>query len=85
MRVLVIDVGGTNVKVLATGQRQVTLGTEVREGHLEDSTLIFHVAAPDTPGGPGEFHPRRERGDHDRHGLWLYLRHAQTEKSALLR
>jgi hypothetical protein len=32
------------------GQRQITLGTEVREGHLEDSTLIFYVRAPDTPG-----------------------------------
>jgi hypothetical protein len=65
------------------GQRPITLGTEVREGHLEDSTVMFHVAAPDTP-GPGEFHPHRERRDHDRHGLWLYLRHAETEKSAIL-
>ncbi|MGH8064102.1 MAG: hypothetical protein ACRERE_02455 [Candidatus Entotheonellia bacterium] len=37
------------------GQRQITLGTEVREGHLEDSTLIFHVAAPDTPAGQVNF------------------------------
>jgi len=31
------------------------LGTEVREGHLEDSTLIFYVGAPDTPGGRVNF------------------------------
>lgn len=37
------------------GGRQVRLGTEVREGHLEDSTLIFHVGAPDTPGGRVNF------------------------------
>jgi hypothetical protein len=37
------------------GQRPITLGTEVREGHLEDSTLIFHAAAPDTPGGQVNF------------------------------
>jgi hypothetical protein len=30
--------------------RQITLGEEVRDGHLENSTLIFHVAAPDIPG-----------------------------------
>jgi hypothetical protein len=27
----------------------------VREGHLEDSTLIFYVGAPDTPGGRVNF------------------------------
>jgi hypothetical protein len=32
------------------GRRQYTLGTEVREGHLEESTLIFYVRAPDAPG-----------------------------------
>jgi hypothetical protein len=37
------------------GGRQIRLGTEVREGHLEDSTLIFHVGAPDTPGGRVNF------------------------------
>jgi hypothetical protein len=37
------------------GQRQITLGTEVRGGHLEDSTLIFHVVAPDTPAGQVNF------------------------------
>jgi hypothetical protein len=37
------------------GQQQIRLGTEVREGHLEDSTLIFHVEAPDTPGGRVNF------------------------------
>jgi hypothetical protein len=36
-------------------QPQIPLGTEMREGHLEDSTLIFHVAAPDTPGGRVNF------------------------------
>jgi hypothetical protein len=30
--------------------RQSALGQEVREGHLEDSTLIFYVRAPDTRG-----------------------------------
>ena len=35
--------------------RQIRLGTDVREGHLEDSTLIFHVGAPDTPGGRVNF------------------------------
>ena len=37
------------------GQSQIRLGTEVREGHLEDSMLIFQVAAPDTPGGQVNF------------------------------
>jgi len=35
------------------GERQgqyLTLGEEVRDGHIEDSTLIFHVEAPDIPG-----------------------------------
>jgi hypothetical protein len=32
------------------GAELIRLGTEVREGHLEDSTLIFYVGAPDTPG-----------------------------------
>ena len=30
--------------------RTISLGEEIREGHLEDSTLIFHVLAPDLPG-----------------------------------
>jgi hypothetical protein len=37
------------------GQAQIRLGTEVREGILEDSTLMFNVAAPDTPGGQVNF------------------------------
>ena len=37
------------------GASQIRLGTEVREGHVEDSTLIFHVGAPDTPGGRVNF------------------------------
>jgi hypothetical protein len=37
------------------GGRQIRLGTEVRDGHLEDSTLIFHVEAPDTPAGRVNF------------------------------
>jgi hypothetical protein len=37
------------------GTQPIRLGTEVREGHLEDSTLIFHVGAPDTPGGRVNF------------------------------
>ena len=35
--------------------RQILLGEEVREGHIEDSTLIFHVDAPDAPGGQVNF------------------------------
>ena len=31
------------------GGRQVALGQEVRDGHLEDSTLIFHVIAENAP------------------------------------
>ena len=31
--------------------RQLRLGEEVRDGQLMDSTLMFHVEAPDTPGG----------------------------------
>ena len=42
------------------GAGQIRLGTEVREGHLEDSTLIFHVGAPDTPGGRVNFTLYRE-------------------------
>ena len=30
--------------------RQIKLGQEVRDGHIEDSTLIFHVQALDLPG-----------------------------------
>jgi hypothetical protein len=30
--------------------RQIILGEEIRDGHIEDSTLIFHVEAPDVPG-----------------------------------
>jgi hypothetical protein len=37
------------------GAEQMRLGTEVREGHLEDSTRIFYVGAPDTPGGRVNF------------------------------
>jgi hypothetical protein len=37
------------------GGQQIRLGTEVREGHLEGSTLIFYVEAPDTPGGQVNF------------------------------
>jgi hypothetical protein len=35
--------------------RQIALGQEVCEGHLEDSTLIFYVRALDTPGGRANF------------------------------
>ena len=35
--------------------RQILLGEEIRDGHIEDSTLIFHVEAPDTPGGQVNF------------------------------
>jgi hypothetical protein len=37
------------------GTQPIRLGTEVREGHLEDSTLVFNVEAPDTPGGQVNF------------------------------
>ena len=37
------------------GSGQITLGKDVREGQMEDSTLIFHVAAPDTPAGQVNF------------------------------
>lgn len=30
--------------------RTINLGEEIREGHIDDSTLIFHVTAPDLPG-----------------------------------
>jgi hypothetical protein len=30
--------------------RTFNLGEEIREGHIDDSTLIFHVTAPDLPG-----------------------------------
>jgi hypothetical protein len=43
------------VREVFEGADQKRLGTEVREGHLEDSTLIFHVGAPDTPGGRVNF------------------------------
>jgi hypothetical protein len=36
-------------------QRQFTMGQEVREAQLEDSTLIFYVEAPDAPGGRVNF------------------------------
>jgi hypothetical protein len=37
--------------------RQITLGEEVRGGHIEASTLIFHVEAPDLPGRQVNFTP----------------------------
>jgi hypothetical protein len=30
--------------------RNITLGQEIREGEIEDSTLIFYMLAPDLPG-----------------------------------
>ena len=35
--------------------RPSKLGAEIRDGTLEDSTLIFHVDAPDAPGGQANF------------------------------
>ena len=35
--------------------RQLLLGEEVRDGQIMDSTLMFHVEAPDTPGGQVNF------------------------------
>lgn len=43
------------IPVFGGWRRQYTLGTDVREGHLEDSTLIFYVRAPDAPGGRVNF------------------------------
>ena len=36
-------------------QAKLTLTPEIREGTLEDSTLIFHVTSPDAPGGQVNF------------------------------
>jgi hypothetical protein len=40
------------VTALFGGQmgRTINLGEEIREGQIDDSTLIFHVTAPDLPG-----------------------------------
>jgi hypothetical protein len=35
--------------------RQLLLGEEVRDGQIMDSILMFHVDAPDTPGGQVNF------------------------------
>ncbi len=35
--------------------RQLRLGEEVRDGQIMDSILMFHVEAPDTPGGQVNF------------------------------
>jgi hypothetical protein len=35
--------------------RQLLLGEEVRDGQIMDSILMFHVEAPDTPGGQVNF------------------------------
>jgi hypothetical protein len=37
------------VPVFGDTQRQIVLGEEVRDGQLEDSTLIFHVRAENAP------------------------------------
>jgi hypothetical protein len=37
------------VPVFGTQQRDIALGEEIRDGQLEDSTLIFHVRAEDAP------------------------------------
>ena len=66
-------------------QRQFTMGQEVREAQLEDSTLIFYVTAQGCARGSGQFYPHRQRGAHDRHRLRVYLRHPETEKIETLR
>ena len=43
------------IPVFGGSRRQYTLGTDVREGRLEDSTLIFYVRAPDMPAGRVNF------------------------------
>jgi hypothetical protein len=37
------------------GQAKLTLSPDIREGTLEDSTLIFNVTSPDAPGGQVNF------------------------------
>jgi hypothetical protein len=43
-----VNVGGA-IPVFDTERGPMNLGQEVREGTLEGSTLIFNVAAPDSP------------------------------------
>jgi hypothetical protein len=47
----------TGVFPVFGGERRdkLTLSPEIREGTLEDSTLIFNVASPDAPGGQVNF------------------------------
>jgi hypothetical protein len=37
------------------GQAKLTLSPDIREGTLEDSTLIFNVSSSDAPGGQVNF------------------------------
>jgi hypothetical protein len=43
------------IPVFSTEQEKLTLSPEIREGTLENSTLIFNVASPDAPGGQVNF------------------------------
>jgi hypothetical protein len=43
------------IPVFGSEQRKLTLSPEIREGMLEDSTLMFNVASPDAPGGQVNF------------------------------
>jgi len=38
------------IPLYGTGGQQIMLGEDIREGTLEDSTLIFHVTADNAPG-----------------------------------
>jgi hypothetical protein len=67
------------------GQRQYSLGTEVREGHLEESTLIFYVRAPDAPGRRLNFTLTVSEETMTGHRVWVYLCYPQANKSAILR
>ena len=44
------SVAGVNALFGTQAGRSLTLGQDIREGHIDDSTLIFHVEAPDLPG-----------------------------------
>jgi len=48
------NVGGV-MAVFGGEPRAMSIGQEVRDGTLEDSTLIFHLTAPDTPSGQINF------------------------------
>ena len=60
--------------------RQLKLGQDVRDGHIEDSTLIFHVEALNIPGRQVNF-TLTSVGSHDRHGLRGHMWDLKLQKS----